>query len=177
MPLAFPELPDYRFEMPQTRPKNPYATDLGRRNPLTALAAAPDHIRSIVDGWSTAQWERTYAPGKWTARQILIHLVQSELALTTRVRYAASKPGYVAQPFSQDDWMEVEKHTDGRIALEAYTCLRRLNVALFRNLTTAQRTRTFTHPEYGRLTPEWVAAQMAGHDLHHLKQLEAIAGT
>ena len=42
-------------------------------------------------------------------------------------------------------------------------------------LTPAQRQRTFTHPDFGELNVEWVAAQMAGHDLHHLKQFEQIA--
>jgi hypothetical protein len=49
-----------------------------------------------------------------------------------------------------------------------------LNVVMFRHMTASQRTRPFTHPEYGELTPEWVAAQMAGHDIHHLKQLQSI---
>lgn len=38
----------------------------------------------------------------------------------------------------------------------------------------ARRDRAFQHPEYGALTVGWVAHQMAGHDLHHLKQIETI---
>jgi hypothetical protein len=45
---------------------------------------------------------------------------------------------------------------------------------MFTGMTPAQRQRTFTHPEYGDLTVEWVAAQLAGHDIHHLKQLQTI---
>jgi hypothetical protein len=154
--------------------KNPYADDLGSLEPLSALAKTPERIRALVEGWSLTEWERSYAPGKWTARQVIVHLAQTELALTARVRFAASQEGYVAQAFSQDDWLPLDDHADARTALDAYTALRKLNVLMFGNLTAAQRTRLFTHPEYGQLTPEWVAAQIAGHDIHHLKQLQAI---
>jgi DinB superfamily len=151
---------------------NPYADDLGSNDPLTVLADTPQRIRALVEQWPADRWERSYAPGKWTAAQIIAHLAQTELALTTRLRFAASAPGYVAQPFSQDDWIGLDAQADPRVALDAYTALRRLNVAMFRNLTPAQRARPFTHPEYGELTPDWVAGQLAGHDIHHLKQLE-----
>ncbi len=154
--------------------KNPYAEDLGSRDALMALADTPTKIDSLVRGWPLAKWEQSYAPGKWSARRLLIHLAQTELALTTRVRFAASQDGYVAQPFNQDAWLAIDDHADGLTALDAYTALRRLNVAMFKGMSSVERQRTFTHPEYGPLTPEWVAAQLAGHDLHHLKQLQLI---
>ena len=154
--------------------KNPYGEDLGSLDPLTALTETPQKIRALIEKWPPEQWEKSYAPGKWSARRVLVHLAQTELALTTRVRFAASQDGYVAQPFSQDDWLPLDDHADGPTALDAYTALRRLNVAMFKGLTPAQRVRAFTHPEYGQLTPEWVAAQLAGHDIHHLKQLQQI---
>ncbi|HTI36356.1 MAG TPA: DinB family protein [Vicinamibacterales bacterium] len=154
--------------------KNPYAEALGTRDPLQALAETPEKIRRLVSEWSEKQWNASYEPGKWTGREILIHLAQTELALTTRVRFALSEENYRAQPFSQDAWMAHEAAADARTALDAYLALRRLNVLLFRNLSAEQRRRTFQHPEYGELSPEWVAAQLAGHDLHHLAQLERI---
>jgi len=154
---------------------NPYADDLGSRDPLAALADTPEAIRALVEKWPAARWEQSYAPGKWSARRVLVHLAQTELALTTRVRFAASQDGYVAQPFNQDAWLALDDHADAQTALDAYTGLRRLNVAMFRGMTPAERQRPFTHPEYGQLTPDWVAAQLAGHDIHHLKQLQHIS--
>jgi uncharacterized damage-inducible protein DinB len=158
--------------MRMTTTPNPYATDLGTRHALEALADTPEQIRAAVQNWTDAQFERSYAPGKWSIRQVLIHLAQTELALTTRVRFALSQPGYAAQAFAQDDWIPLDGQSDARTALEAYTALRRFNLAMFRGLTPAQRGRTFTHPEYGTLTVDWVANQIAGHDIHHLKQIE-----
>ena len=153
---------------------NPYRDDLGSRNPLEALADTPQKIRAIVEQWPADRWEKSYAPGKWSARRVVIHLAQMEIGLPIRVRFAVAQDGYVAQPLDQDAWLAVDDHADGPTALDAYIALRRLNVAMFKNLSPAQRQRTFKHPEYGDLTADWVAAQIAGHDIHHLKQLQEI---
>ncbi len=153
---------------------NPYGEDLGNREPLAALAETPERIRQTVGRWTAEQFERSYAPGKWSARKILIHLAQTELALTTRARFALTQSGYTAQAFSQDDWMPLDEGSDAHTALDAYITLRRLNLAMWRKLTPEQIGRPFTHPEYGELTVGWIMAQIAGHDIHHLKQFQAI---
>jgi uncharacterized damage-inducible protein DinB len=157
-----------------TTTPNPYAADLGTRDPLDALSETPARIRAAVERWSEADFERSYATGKWSIRKVLIHLAQTELALPSRVRFALSQQGYIAQPFSQDDWLPVDDAAEARTALDAYTALRRFNVSMFRRLSPEQRGRTFTHPEYGTLTVWWVASQLAGHDIHHLKQIETV---
>jgi len=153
---------------------NPYSEDLGNRIPLDALGDTAERIRELVASWSGDTFNKSYAPGKWSARQILVHLAQTELALTTRARFALGQPGYVAQAFNQDDWMPLDDGADARTALAAYTSLRSLNLAMWKRLTKEQVDRAFSHPEYGDLTVGWIMAQMAGHDIHHLKQLQAI---
>jgi hypothetical protein len=165
----------HHVAMTQMTP-NPYAAPLGGREPIDALADTPSRIRTLVEGWTDDRFERSYAEGKWTARQILIHLAQTELALPTRARYALSQDNYAAQSFAQDEWMPLDSGSSARTALDAYLALRQMNLGMWRALTPSQRERTFTHPEYGPLNVWWIAAQMAGHDLHHYKQLQAIGG-
>jgi hypothetical protein len=153
---------------------NPYGADLGGRDALQALAETPGRLREVVERWGQDRFERSYAPGKWTARQVIIHLAQTELALGSRARFALSQDGYTAQSFSQDDWLPLDDSVDGRTALDAYTSLRRLNLAMFRSAPAERLDRAFQHPEYGRLTVRWIMEQMAGHDIHHLKQVETI---
>jgi len=153
---------------------NPYAGPLGGRDPIEALGDTPGRIKTLVYGWTDDRFERSYAEGKWSARQILIHLAQTELALPTRARYALSQDGYAAQSFSQDDWMPLDSGMSARTALNAYLALREMNLGMWRALSTEQRERAFTHPEYGSLNVGWIAAQMAGHDIHHYRQLERI---
>ncbi len=152
---------------------NPYGEALGARRPLDALAETPNVIRQVVDRWTDAEFDRTYAPGKWSFRKILVHLAQTEMALTARARFALSQEGYQAQAFSQDDWMTIDNQADARTALDAYVALRQFNLAMWRALTPEQIDRPFTHPEYGELTVGWIMAQMAGHDLHHLKHFQS----
>jgi hypothetical protein len=48
-------------------------------------------------------------------------------------------------------------------------------LATFESMTPAKRQRTFTHPEYGDLTRGSGGAQLAGHGIHHVAQIERIA--
>ncbi|MBA3641816.1 MAG: DinB family protein [Acidobacteria bacterium] len=154
---------------------NPYGADLGDLEALPALANTPLQIRAIVETWSDAQFERSYATGKWPARKILAHLAQTELALSTRARFALTTDNYQAQSFDQDQWMPLDEHVDAATALDTYTTLRRMNLAMWRGLTDAQMKRPFFHPDFGEVSVAWIATQMAGHDIHHLKQFEQIA--
>jgi len=50
-----------------------------------------------------------------------------------------------------------------------------MNRAFFETLSEADLSTPFSHPEYGSLTVDWIRHQTAGHQLHHLKQLEQIS--
>jgi DinB superfamily len=155
-------------------PSTPYTEDLGSREPIGAMRDTVDRIRTLMGQWPAAQFERSYGPGKWTARQILIHLAQTELALGTRARMALSTPGYVAQPFDQDVWIGRDGSLGGRDALEALIAMSTMNRTMFEALTDTDRAISLSHPDYGPLTVDWIIHQMAGHQIHHLKQLERI---
>ena len=155
--------------------QTPYTPDLAGRDPLDAMQETPDRIRRLTGGWSAAQFDRSYAPGKWTARQILIHLAQTELALGARARMALSTPDYAAQPFDQNKWIARDTGLSGPDALGALLAISGMNRILFRSLSPQDREIPFSHPEYGALTIDWLVHQMAGHQIHHLRQLEQIA--
>jgi hypothetical protein len=157
-------------------PNTPYSADLADREPVSAMRETAARIRALASAWSAADFERSYASGKWSARQILTHLAQSEVALGNRARMALTTPDYVAQSFDQDKWIARESATSGRDALDALLAVSALNCALFASLSPGDRATPFSHPEYGALTVDWLIHQMAGHQLHHLQQLELIAG-
>src|SRR5262249_3433215 len=164
-------------------PNTPYSQDLGDREPLSAMKDAVESIHALTANWTLAQFERSYAPHKWTARQILVHLAQSEIALGNRARMALAIPNYTAQAFNQDDWMSAEaggakpgtSGASGRVALDALVAMNAFNRAFFETLTPADRATPFSHPEYGALTVDWLIHQMAGHLRHHLAHFDEIA--
>jgi uncharacterized damage-inducible protein DinB len=142
---------------------------------VKCLDDTPRLIEAAVRGWSAEQFERTYAPGKWSARQLLVHLAQAELMFATRLRSALATDAYVVQPYDQDEWMAIEPDATADAALAMYLAVRGMNLALCRTLTPAQRGRRLTHPEYGPIDVEWIMTMFAGHERHHLPQFDAIA--
>jgi hypothetical protein len=156
-------------------PVTPYSKHLGDREPLAALRETSSRIDALTSGWLPADFERSYEPGKWSARQILLHLAHLEMTFGLRVRMALTTPSYVVQPFDQDRWMERESTVDGRSAADVFLALSRLNAALFATLTPADRALPVSHPEHGEITVDWIIHTLAGHELSHLQQFEQIA--
>jgi DinB family protein len=157
-----------------SRPVTPYSGDLGDTDPLPAIRTSIDAIHTLANGWAADRFERSYAAGKWSARQVLTHLAQTELALGTRARMAVVTPQYAAQGFDQDVWIRLDAGLSGKAAADAFVAIGRMNLAFFERLTPAERAVTLSHPEYGTLTVDWIIHQMAGHQIHHLRQLQTI---
>jgi hypothetical protein len=154
---------------------NPYAKFVEGQNVIQCLEETPKRIESLVRTWPREKDEQSHAPGKWKARQVLTHLAQIEMMFAVRLRFALAQDGYVVQPFEQDDWMANELSQPALDALDSYLALRRMNLALCRSLSPAQREKTFTHPEFGELDVDWLMAWAAGHERNHAPQIETIA--
>jgi len=157
-----------------TTPQTPYSSYLGDREPLEAIGSTIGQVQALTQDWPPNRFERSYAPGKWTARQVLIHLTQTELALGTRARMAVATPRYVAQAWDQDTWIALDASLPARAAVEAFAAIARLNLAFFEGLSSAQRAAPLTHPEYGELSVDWIIHQVAGHQINHLRQLQRV---
>jgi hypothetical protein len=155
-------------------PTTNYSKDLGDREPLGVMRDSASRLASLTKGWTPEQFDRPYAPGKWTARQVITHLAHTELALGVRARMALATPNYAAQPFDQDSWIARETRITGVEAVHAFIAISRMNAALFEALSIADRQVAMTHPQYGAITVDWVIHLLAGHQIHHLRQLEQI---
>lgn len=152
----------------------PYGVHLDGLDPFACLTDTPARLAGIVRGWPAAAFERSHAPGKWTARQNLAHLAHAEMVFAVRLRFALAEDGYVVRPFDQDLWMTAEPDVEPIVALEAYLALRRMTLALCRGMNDAQRRRTCEHPEFGAISVMWLVRFFAGHERSHLAQFEAI---
>jgi uncharacterized damage-inducible protein DinB len=151
-----------------------YARYLADREPLAVMRENLGRLGALTAGWEDAQYERPWAEGKWTGRQVLLHLAHTELALGNRARMALSTPNYEAQRFDQDRWIDRETAITGREALAALTALIRMNLRLFEVLSPADRATPMSHPDYGSITVDWIIHLLAGHQLHHFEQLAKV---
>ncbi|MDQ3070256.1 MAG: DinB family protein [Acidobacteriota bacterium] len=154
----------------------PYSQYVEGRDPVAVMAETIVKTRAAVSRFTPQDFERSHAPGKWSVREVLIHLAHGEIVFGTRVRFALTTPGYVVQPFDQDAWMALDRNgLDGNAALALFSFTRALNLGLFKQLTPEQRAATFRHPEQGEIKVEDVLVMSAGHEVHHLAQLEEVA--
>ena len=153
---------------------NPYQALLEGRDPRNVMAASVDDLSRLVRDWPASRYDASYAPGRWTARQILLHLAQVEMIDGVRLRMALSEPDYVVQPFTPDAWVHAEEPRSGSEVLAEFHAMRRMNLNLWRTVPVGRWRRSFRHPECGTMTLEDLAAICAGHELHHLAQLRRI---
>lgn len=153
---------------------NPYDKFLDGQDPLPVLASTAGRIEQIVTnlGPERANFER--APGKWSAREILCHLADCETVFAFRLRQTLAEDDHVIQPFDQEKWAETYDAYSLKDALATFRGVRNWNLALLRFLPYEVHPKAVTHPERGAMTFYIIVETMAGHDLNHLGQLEAI---
>jgi hypothetical protein len=156
-------------------PMNPYASQLGNRNPLEVISATADQLNQLTRTIGAQRVEQPPAPGKWNAREIACHLADCEIVFAYRLRQALAEEKHVIQPFDQDQFAKPYRAYDLPSALAVFGAVRSWNVKLIRTLTPQQLAKPVNHPERGDMTVQTIVETMGGHDLNHLKQLEGIA--
>lgn len=158
---------------------NPYTARmldlLGQREPLAVMEETPRRLSDLWGRIGKEGTDRSWAPGKWTARKIFAHLADAEMSVGFRVRQALAEENHRIQPFDQDAWARRYETADPALAVQAQASLRRWNLALFRSLSAAELARNAFHPERGDETVDLMIRLLAGHDLNHLAQLDKIA--
>jgi hypothetical protein len=153
---------------------NPYAPQLGERDPLAVTRATPDRLQSLIAAPGVDKLNRAPAPGKWSVREILCHLADCEVVFAFRLRQALAQDRHVIQPFDQDDWAATYARYDAHTALATFSAVRQWNLALIAGLAAEDLNKPLNHPERGDMTLRTVIETMGGHDLNHLRQVEAI---
>jgi hypothetical protein len=157
---------------------NPYTSRilgmLGDRPAVAVLEATPKRLQELFAALGAKGLKRSYAPGKWTAAQILCHLADVEVVLAFRLRQALAEPNHRIQVFEQDDWAKRYSELDPATALATQNVVREWNLALIRRLTPEDLRRVTHHPERGEESVDTIIKLLAGHDLNHMQQLEQI---
>jgi DinB superfamily len=154
---------------------NPYASYVGNRDPFEVIAGTAQELRNLIESIGPQRVEQAPAPGKWSPREIVCHLADCEIAFGFRLRQALAEDHHVIQPFDQELWARSYAAYTTAEALTAFSALRQWDVRLVRSLTPQQLAKQVTHPERGTMTVKTIVDTMAGHDINHLRQLEAVA--
>jgi uncharacterized damage-inducible protein DinB len=150
---------------------NPYAVELGERDPKKVIAETPGRLAQVIDGLSAAEMEARPAPGKWCVREIVAHLADCEIAFGFRLRQSYGGESLL-QPFDQDAWARAYGVYTAEQAFATFAALRAWNVAFVGGLSEADKKLPAVHPERGEMVLWTIVETMAGHDLHHLAGLK-----
>src|SRR5271163_4516742 len=126
---------------------NPYAVFLNGQDAASLVNQLPDKLTAVISELGATGMGLSLAPGKWTVREILCHLADTEIAFAFRWRQALAEEDPVVQPFDQDLWARHYATMSGEQALQAFVALRRWNLILLDQLGPADWDRRVTHPE------------------------------
>lgn len=148
---------------------------------IEALAAGPGRVSDAMGDREDGPLERRPAPGAWSVRDALEHLLFTEELLATRVGrlLAEDEPDLAARAV----WSETPPSDEGSLRtgssphalLGRYAALRAATVATLRGLDATQWSRAGRHAEWGRVTILSQAAYFARHEASHMAQVVAAA--
>lgn len=122
---------------------------------------------------SASDLAKTYANGKWTIRQLLVHLSDAEGVLLDRIRRIIAEPKQVIWAFDQDCWNNVLDYTNYPLGLNkaVFEANRNTVLHLVEMFYESHGSNPFIHSETGLRTLKDEMEKIAWHNEHHLKQI------
>jgi uncharacterized damage-inducible protein DinB len=142
-------------------------------NILETLQNQKDEFFSLIKSIPGEMADFSYGPNKWTIKEVLGHLIDTERIQAFRVLCISRGEKQNLPGFSQDDYVREGKF-DKRDLIELaeeYTKLREVNLLLFKSLDeiTLEKRGIANNSE---VTVKSLLYIIAGHQLHHLKVLK-----
>ena len=124
---------------------------LGERDPGMVLQDTPGALRKAISGLSESQMSTPEMTGRWSIRQVLRHLADSELVWGYRLRLVLSQDRPPLTGYDQDRWAERLHYDEADVAtaLEEFALLRRGNLKLLDRATPEDLKRVGVHAERG----------------------------
>jgi hypothetical protein len=147
--------------------------DKGTRQKL--VAQYKDGYRAVAEaltGATDAELDAHPAQGKWSAREIVHHLADSEMTSAIRLRLllAVDRPeisGYDQEEFARR--LHYDRPTEASI--DAFKAARRTTAEILDRMSEAEWQREGTHSEHGRYTVERWLEIYAAHAHNHAAQI------
>jgi uncharacterized damage-inducible protein DinB len=140
---------------------------------LNTLDAQRRQMMLLLSGRDEADGDFRYAPGKWSAGEVLGHVCDTERIFAYRALRIARGDQTPIEGFEQDDYVKNGPFAREPLSeiIEDYIAVRRASLSLLRNLdeTAWMRRGIANHKE---VTVRALAYLIAGHELHHRRILE-----
>lgn len=153
--------------------------NVGEHDPWQVLATTAGRLRGLIAGRTRAELSSSPDPSRWSVLQILAHLADAEVVAGWRLRSILGSDGVAIQAFDQDRWADAFRYadTDPMESLDLFDASRRANLSLLTRVDPALHANHGLHAERGKETITHLVRLYAGHDLNHLRQVEALCGS
>ena len=117
---------------------------------------------------------KTYAQGKWSIKQILVHLADADSVLLDRIKRVISEPKQVIWAFDQDLWSENMdyKNFPLEISKAVYLANRQMVIHLAEKYYETLGQKEFVHSETGLRTLKDEFDKVVWHNQGHLEQIK-----
>ncbi len=148
---------------------------MDRKERERMLALYRDGYRAVVEALHNAtdeQLDAKPAPQKWSAREIVHHLADSEMTAAVRLRLLLAVDRPTIHGYDQDEFAR-RLHYDRphESSLEAFRYARECTAQILERLTEAEWLREGTHTEAGRFgVHEWLTIY-SDHAHRHARQI------
>jgi hypothetical protein len=140
---------------------------------LKTLDSQRREMLLLLSGRDEADGDFRYAPDKWSAKEVLGHICDTERIFAYRVLRIARGDRTPIEGFEQDDY--VRNGPFARVPLEEivedYIAVRRATITLLRNLDEPAWLRRGVANK-NEVSVRALAYVIAGHELHHRRMLE-----
>lgn len=143
---------------------------------ISKYAAGYDEVMNALQGFPADSLGAHPLPGKWSAREIVHHLGDSESTSAMRLRRLLAEDNPLIHGYDQDQFATKLRYNerDMEPALEAFRSARATTVQLLRLMSEADWQRAGTHSESGRYTTETWLAIYANHAHNHAAQIRRL---
>ena len=153
-----------------------YGAYVGRvpdRPVLDVLAEAPGALETLLSGVPGSGETFAYAPGKWSVREVLGHILDTERVFTYRALHIARSDPAALPGMDQDVWAAGSNAAGRAVAdlLREFRALREANVVLFSSFDDEILAREGLASGV-RFTVRALVFVVAGHEIHHRSVLE-----
>lgn len=140
------------------------------------LAALDDQRRQtllLLSGRSEDDGDLRYAPEKWSVKEVLGHMNDTERIMSYRALRIGRGDATPMEGFEQDDYVRNGPFQRRQLAdlIEEYISVRRATICLFRNLDESAWTRRGVANK-NEVSVRALAYIIAGHELHHRRIIE-----
>jgi len=140
---------------------------------LDTLRAQVADIQALLGGLSEDQGNFRYAAGKWTIKEVVGHLSDTERVFAYRALRIARNDQTPIEGFEQDDYVRFGPFARRSLAglVEEYDAVRQSSLCLLRALDEEAWSRRGIANK-ATVSVRAVAFIMAGHELHHRRILK-----